>query len=208
LNEPKKLNLLIFRTGGSIKDLYSSRSNANWLIFGDFNLILNSSEKFGGNGLDINLFACFNETLNYCDLIDLGYQGNIYTWANNQSGSHHIKERLDRFCVNSNWIQSFPRYNNKYLLRYTSDHCPIFLEFYDVNESRSTYNTPRLKRFEQLWAQDQECTQIVKNMWKYSSDDSIHKLQFTMESLFEWGKSKFGELPKEIKKHSEVPQPA
>jgi hypothetical protein len=89
-------------TCNAIKDLHNNRINENWLIFGDFNLIRNSSEKLGGNGLDINLSDMFHDTLNQCDLIDLGYQGNTYTWANNQAGSHHIKERLDRYCANSN----------------------------------------------------------------------------------------------------------
>jgi len=72
----------------------------------------------------------FNETLNCCDLNDLGHSGNKYMWANNQSDNDHIKERLDRFCATSNWLLSFPRYTNKHLLRYTSDHSPIMLEFY------------------------------------------------------------------------------
>jgi len=113
----------------AISDLYSQRSSSKWLIFWDFNLMLNTLEKMGGNILDYHLTKLFNDTLNSCDLTDLGYFGHKFTWANNQPDKVHIKERLDRFCASSNWIFSFPRYINKHLLRYTSDHNPILLEF-------------------------------------------------------------------------------
>lgn len=69
----------------------------------------------------------FNDTLNACDLTNLAYHGKKFTWTNNQVDQHNIKERLDRFCVNSNWINFFPKYINKKLFRYTSDHSPILL---------------------------------------------------------------------------------
>jgi hypothetical protein len=92
----------------------------------------------GGNNIDYTHTNLFNETLNNCDLTDLGYQGNIFTWANNQIDDDHIKEKLDRFCATSDWIYSFPRFSNKHLLRYTSDHNPILLEFYAANEGLLT----------------------------------------------------------------------
>jgi hypothetical protein len=85
-----------------IKELHQNRDQTNWLIFGDFNLLLNSSEKFGGNGIDHHHTRMFNETLNHCDLIDLGYNGTKFTWANNHYDNTHINERIDRFCANSN----------------------------------------------------------------------------------------------------------
>jgi hypothetical protein len=92
-------------------------------------MILNGSEKLGGNGVDYHITILFNETLNQCNLTDLGYSGYKYTWANNQIDNHHIQERLDRFCANIHWINKFPRYFNKHLLRYTSDHAPSSLNF-------------------------------------------------------------------------------
>jgi len=85
-----------------ISELYQQRYNSKWLIFGDFNLILNRSEKLGGNIIDYHHTNMFNETLNNCALNDLGYYGSKYIWANNQSDNDHIKERLDRFCASSN----------------------------------------------------------------------------------------------------------
>jgi hypothetical protein len=118
----------------AINELAQNRTTSKWLIFGDFNLVLNSSEKLGGNPIEYNLTKLFNDTFNACDLYDLGYCGNKFTWVNNQTDNIHIKERIDRYCANTNWISCFPRYSNKHLLRYTSDHNPILLEFFEEGE--------------------------------------------------------------------------
>jgi hypothetical protein len=178
-----------------IKDLSYNRNTSNWQVFGDFNLILNSSEKLGGNNIDYNHTKMFNDTLNDCELTDLGYDGTKFTWANSQPDNIHIKERLYRFCANSNWISSFPRFINKHLLRYTSDHNPILLEFSEVSEFINTHKRAKPIIFEQLWAQEQESQQIVKSAWSSSYGNSPNKLNHTLHRLHNWGKTKFGDIP-------------
>jgi len=170
-------------TCAAIKDIYHDRISACWLIFGDFNLLLNSSEKLGGNNIDYHHTNLFNENLNYCDLIDLGYQGSDFTWANNQTDSYHIKERIDRYCANPNCLHSFPRYNKKHLLRYTSDHNPIMLEFYSSNECYHQNRHHKIQRFEQIWANDQDSVQVVKNAWHNSMGDQPMKLKQTLQQI-------------------------
>ena len=64
-----------------------------WICCGDFNEILDKSEKFGGRqkmqlGIDN-----FRRTIDICHLHDLGFEGDdCFTWSN---GS--VFERLDRF---------------------------------------------------------------------------------------------------------------
>jgi exonuclease III len=112
-----------------IKNLANNHNNHKWLLFGDFNLITSCHEKSGGNPLDNNITTLFRNTLTMCDLQDLGYKGEIFTWNNKQEGNHLIKSRLDRFLANSDWISLFPYYSNSHLLRYKSNHSPIFLDF-------------------------------------------------------------------------------
>jgi len=137
----------------------------------------------------------FNDTLNACDLNDLGYHGNIFTWANNQPNNIHIRERLDRFCANSNWISSFPIYINKHLLRYSSDHCPILLEFYE--DTTHNVNTKKFKilRYENIWSQDQDSQSIVPLAWDNSTGPSPNKLKFVLEKVSRWGRAKHGDIP-------------
>ena len=60
----------------------NSRNFVPWLYFGDFNEILQSEEKQGGLPKPLALMLNFREALLYCGLVDLGYQGNIFTWTN------------------------------------------------------------------------------------------------------------------------------
>lgn len=48
--------------------------------------------------------------VNYCELIDLDFKGNKFTWLNKRfkNKSSLIYERLDRFLANEQWIQNFP----------------------------------------------------------------------------------------------------
>jgi hypothetical protein len=79
-----------------INDLSCTNICSKWLLFGDLNLVLNNEEKLGGNPLDPNLTTSFRNTLSHCDLQDLGYTGNIFTWTNKHQGDNLIQCRLDR----------------------------------------------------------------------------------------------------------------
>jgi hypothetical protein len=153
----------------------------------------------GGSGIDMNLTNLFNTTLNQCDLNDLGFYGYKYTWANNQSNQAHIQEHLDRFCANSNWIANFPRYTNKHLLRYTFDHALIMLDFYDYEASKTNFQPKRLKRFEHIWTEDQECNKIITDNWISAQNNIQDKLSSVLDQLDRWGRLKFGDLSKKIK---------
>jgi len=186
-------------TCDAINALYLSRKQDSWLIFGDFNMILNNTEKLGGNGVDISITNLFNSTLRQCGLTDLGYTGYKYTWVNNQVNQHHIQERIDRFCANSLWISQFPRYLNKHLLRYSSDHAPILLEFLNAEDSRPTYCNQKIRRFENVWAEDDESFTVVNSTWGSTLGDCPDKLQATLNHLDSWERLKFGDIPKKVK---------
>jgi len=96
-------------------------------------------------------------------------------------------------------LKTFPRYTNKHLLRYSSDHNPIMLEFYSASEGYSKPNHKKLIRFEQLWAQDPESHNIVKTAWNNLDSTNTKKLQGTLHQLYDWSKIKFGDIPTKIK---------
>jgi len=51
----------------------------------------------------------FKWALERCDLHDLGFVGDVFTWRNKQiKGSTHIRERLDRAVSNFEWLHRFP----------------------------------------------------------------------------------------------------
>lgn len=90
------------RTSLLLKSL-KNESEIPWLCGGDFNLMLISSEKKGGNGFNDNDVATFREALRHCNLVDLGFIGHECTWINNRGGDQNVQERLDRFMANEKW---------------------------------------------------------------------------------------------------------
>jgi hypothetical protein len=66
-----------------------------WLLAGDFNVILSLGEKFGGRNFGSPSYNAFVDFLQELGLIDLGFNGNHYTWNNKRLGRGKIKEKLD-----------------------------------------------------------------------------------------------------------------
>jgi exonuclease III len=183
-----------------LSNLHNTNYNDKWLLFGDFNLIFNNDEKYGGRDSNYNIINMTQETLRNCNLEDLGYHGESFTWSNNQADDNHIKERLDRFCATPNWISKFPRFTNYHLLRYTSDHSPILLVFGTNNDFRDdSHSKSKLKRFENIWIQDPECLQIIKATWEEEEGDIHKKLSSVINNIHKWGRMTHGNIPIEIK---------
>jgi hypothetical protein len=81
-----------------------------------------------------------------------------------------------------------------------SDHNPILLVFGSNHDFREDSHTkPHIKRFENFWMHDQNCSKIVKDTWEQTSGDTSQKLLAVMENTASWGKRTHGNIPKEIK---------
>ena len=57
----------------------NSMDSLPWICLGDFNEILTTAEKSGGQDRSIRQILDIQETVNSCAFIDLGYQGASYT---------------------------------------------------------------------------------------------------------------------------------
>ena len=84
-------------------------------------------DKFGGRLVSISKAIKFQECLNNCGMIDLGFSAPRYTWTNWQPLSHLIQERIDRVFINIDWNVLYPVACVKHLERSHSDHSPIVL---------------------------------------------------------------------------------
>ncbi|KAA3451689.1 reverse transcriptase [Gossypium australe] len=69
--------------------------------------------------------ATFREVLEDCEMIDLGFSGQWYTWERGRLVSNNIRERLDRGVANLEWWDPFPGYVVSHLQHSFSNHCPI-----------------------------------------------------------------------------------
>ncbi|KAL0444993.1 UNVERIFIED_CONTAM: hypothetical protein Slati_2222000 [Sesamum latifolium] len=99
-----------------------------WVCAGDFNEILEHSEKKGGPARAEWQIRNFRNCLVQCELHDLGYQGLAFTWCNNQQEPHTVHERLDRACSNAAWSLAFPDAWVHHLVSPYSDHSALHIE--------------------------------------------------------------------------------
>jgi hypothetical protein len=80
-----------------------------WLLVGDFNETLFAHEKEGGRLRCQQQMDSFRGALELCGVEDLGYEGDCFTWRNNNHQVEgYIRERLDRAVANHEWQEMFP----------------------------------------------------------------------------------------------------
>jgi hypothetical protein len=136
-----------------------AQHNLPWVIIGDFNEILYSHEKEGSNLRPHNLMQAFRNALSDCNLEDIGFTGDAFTWRRGR-----IRERLDRAVANNAWSVMHPgaRLQNLDFIRL--DHRPILLDTdalqYPSNNVRGT------KKFEAKWLQEPGFGDVVKCAWE------------------------------------------
>lgn len=88
-----------------------------WLIRGDFNIIMNESERVGRAAPDTNAMRDFNNCILDMGLMDLGYSGLSFTWQ-----WREVKQRLDRLLANSEWMDTFASNTVQHAIRRCSNH--------------------------------------------------------------------------------------
>ncbi|KAL5740942.1 hypothetical protein ACOSQ2_030122 [Xanthoceras sorbifolium] len=138
--------------------------NLPWLIGGDFNEILRGAEKEGGLARMGSAIDGFREAVDSCNLLDMGFSGNKFTWCNRQFGGNVIWERLDRCFCNIGWRTLFPGAVVVHRDFSGSDHRALVIE----NICKRTVSRwgPRGRgsrfHFEQAWADDPECRELIQ----------------------------------------------
>lgn len=105
-----------------------------WLLTGDFNEILDNSEKTGGPLRAEGSFIYFRSFMSENNLYDLRYLGNPLSWRGYRH-SHLIHCRLDRTLSNTAWAEQFPSGRSHYLRFEGSDHRPLAI-YFDPNAKR------------------------------------------------------------------------
>lgn len=174
-----------------------------WLRSGDFNEIMFQHENEGGGLRSERLMENFRKALEDCELHDLGYVGDAFTWRNNHlSATRFIKERLDRAVANTAWRCKFPLVRVINGDQRHSDHRPIIVEVGEREVRR--WERPRevLRKFEARWMEE-KCVARVEEAWGTAlvgGGGSIMELQGkVLAKLWEWDCSVLGALEKRVK---------
>lgn len=162
-----------------------------WLCAGDFNEIHYHHEKEAGVPRSQGCLNRFRGALEICELHDLGFTGDVFTWRNKETkGCNHIRERLDRAVANSEWRDKFPMMQVKNGDTYHSDHRPVIIVTEAFRGTRGPHRTYAFK-FEANWLQEEDCRRVVEEAWEALDELSL-SLRSRLEgvsSLKEWSSS-------------------
>jgi hypothetical protein len=139
------------------------QSDKPWLCAGDYNEILMACKKQGGVPRAQVHMDRFKQALEDCNLGDLGYVGDPFTWRNNNTDDkRYIRERLDRACATQDWCAHFSAYKFTHGDQRHSDHRPVIMDVqreYPKKQYRSIAGLG--PRFEACWLEEEECDDIV-----------------------------------------------
>ncbi|XP_028778230.1 uncharacterized protein LOC114734750 [Neltuma alba] len=172
----------------------SSITSESWVVCGDFNDIMSSSERMGGRKINIRRIAWFNDQIKACALSDLGFKGPRFTWKGPQlARCSRLFERLDRALANSAFMNSFPDCLVKILPRTNfSDHNPLNLL---LSDSFITSKGPKPFRFEAMWIEHANFKDLIKEKWLFRNDFN-EALNNIKNSLLSWNRDVFGLVEK------------
>ncbi|XP_070057887.1 uncharacterized protein [Nicotiana tomentosiformis] len=175
-----------------------------WLVGGDFNIIWDKEEKFGGLPVSLNEIDDFRHCINTCNLVDLGFKGSIFTWWNGRAEEDCIFKRLDRCLTNVEFQQIFPGIEVSHLSKIGSDHSPLQL--------KCDIEAPPVKksfRFLNLCAEHESFKEVVRENWKadFCASPFVmfnYKLKKLKKALSVWSRATYGDIFQKIASLEEV----
>ena len=140
-------------------------------------------------GVSVNRSLAFKDCLNGCNMVDMGFNGPIYTWTNKRDISDLILERIDRFFMNLDWCVLYPDAKVTHLTRCHSDHCPVLMEALPF--STQVPNKPF--RFQEFWLLDLSFPSIVSKAW-CNSRSLVESIDFFSKEATLWNRNHFGNI--------------
>ncbi|XP_030478293.1 uncharacterized protein LOC115695363 [Cannabis sativa] len=97
------------------------------VVLGDFNDILSNEERIAAR-VKFTSSKDFPNCLATCQLEDVKYGENFFTWSNKQQGKDRIYLKINRILANQAWIDEFPNAEALLLNERTIDHSPGLLK--------------------------------------------------------------------------------
>ncbi|XP_074352023.1 uncharacterized protein LOC141691183 [Apium graveolens] len=133
------------------------------------NNIVKQEDKRGGQPYPMWLIQGFQEVLDECYLNDLGLIGYPYTWERGHGTENWLEIKLDRALASKEFLNIFVEVKLTNMEISTSDHCPIFLDPFNMVYSAGN----KAFRFENGWLREPMCRHIVEEVWFRFQDRSL-----------------------------------
>ena len=163
-----------------------------WVCIGDFNAILQSTEKLSKRPPQHSQMDAFREALDHCQLEDLGFSDYQFTWNNKRPGEANTRLRLDR--ATADWRTKFPLSTMTHLSSHASDHLPIILIV--QSSKKSWYKGQKSFKFEEAWLLFGDYEEVIKDAWEKGGAEDTglgvvkQKVAACASDLQAWGSSK------------------
>ena len=109
----------------------------------------------------------FRKILDWCELKNIWFQGQEFTWSNCRDGSNLIQERLDGGVHSFEWGMLFSNSFIRHLNFNFSDHRPLLVEVLNVELmlDRGVIRGWRRFHFESCWVEREDCHRLVSQNW-------------------------------------------
>lgn len=155
-----------------------------WFLTGDFNEIIDNSEKCGGPDRAEGTFGAFRSFLSQNDLFDLKHSGSFLSWRGKRH-THLVLCRLDRALSNSDWADLFPACRSQYLKYKGSDHRPL-LSFLDTAKKKGA----KIFRFDRRLNDNLEIKKLVSEVWSSNEYLTVEeRLSLCRQAICKWCKT-------------------
>jgi hypothetical protein len=158
----------------------------NWLLIGDFNMILQACDKNNSN-LNRRLMGEFRSVVQDLDLKELNHKGRKFTWSNERT-----QTRIDRAFCSVSWDLMMPDVYLHAFSSRVSDHCPLLIAG-DASVKRF-----RGFHFKAFWPKLPGYQDVVAAAWGRSTYVTnpflrVHiKMRRTSKTLRSWARGLIG----------------
>ncbi|KAK4386167.1 hypothetical protein Sango_2487300 [Sesamum angolense] len=107
-----------------------------------------------------------------CDLQDLGFSGELFTWCNHREFPAKVRERRDRACGDRQWIDRFPEATVSNLPIACSDYVALILKC-DVETEEGILRSKPKYHFEEVWLLSEEFSEVAEMVKKGRSTEEL-----------------------------------
>ncbi|XP_074305237.1 uncharacterized protein LOC141640287 [Silene latifolia] len=138
----------------------------------------------------------FRACVQYCGLTDIKAQGAFYTWNNKHEPQTRAFSRIDRFLINSEWMDLYPNAYAHFLPEGLFDHNPC------VCFRRQVRIRPKGQfRYYNMWSLDDGFQTVVQQAWSRPVRGTlmyqlVHKLRNLKYNLRELNRCNFSYIDK------------
>lgn len=137
------------------------------LIGGDFNAVLQVTDRFQGNPINTVEVVDFQQFVNGNAMQEVRSVGAQYIWTNNQEGTQLICLNIDICFANALWLAEYADVVVERLVKGISNHCPQLLNFAYISHRR-----PLFKLYNVL-ADHAQFEGLVREQWRINKSQNL-----------------------------------